>query len=66
MTEVKGEWINEILRVVVRQSDVPDMQLTILTRALAFAGKTIGVSKKILVDNLETMYDAEPVERMRQ
>jgi hypothetical protein len=65
-TEVRGEWVNDVLRVVVLAEPTNgDVQLSILTLALVRAGKIMGVSKGMLVDNLEAVYDFDLKETMQ-
>jgi hypothetical protein len=66
-TEVYGKWVTTVIGVVVAQCpDDANVQLSILTRALARAGKILGVDREILCENLERAYNTENIEEVKQ
>lgn len=58
-TQIKGDWINEILRSAAHMTDDGDAQLSILARALVIGCKSCGVSKDTAMEIVESLFDEE-------
>ena len=60
MVEVRSEWVNEVLRTTVRcEPRNPHVQLSILTRALVLAAKSVGADCDVVVANLQETWKTE-------
>jgi hypothetical protein len=57
--EVRGEWVVSTIQHATSCHPHEAMQMTILTRALTVAAKTLGISKEALLDTVALSYDAE-------
>jgi len=60
--EVKTQWVIDVIKTAVTPCpDNGDIQLTILTRALARAAKILQIEKDVVVANFEKAYDTEEI-----
>lgn len=64
--EIKGHWVNSVLKATIQCHPHAPVQMTVLTRALVLAAKTLGIQKGELLDAVGKAYDVEkPLARLQ-
>jgi len=58
MIEVKGEWINDVLRLVQSKTTIGDEQLTLLAVTLVVACRSCKVERDTLFPILDQMFES--------